>query len=102
MDVVALDMSYWTLLSSLVLPLLVGIVTKDVASRAIKSTALLFLSAANGVVSSAIANAGILTKETAVAAVISFVVAVGSYYGFLEPSGAAAKVADKTSGIGVG
>lgn len=102
MDIIALNMSYWTLLSSLVLPLLVGVVTKDVASRGLKATALLFLSAVNGVVSSAIANAGILTKETVVAAVISFVIATGSYYGFLEPKGIAATVSDKTSGIGVG
>lgn len=101
-DAIVLGMSFWTLLSSLALPLVVGVVTKELASGALKSTVLLFLSVVNGVVSSAILNQGILTKETVIAAIISFVAATGAYYGYLKPSGTAPLVQEKTAGIGIG
>lgn len=97
-----LAISTWTLLSSVVLPILVGIVTKEVASRGLKAVVLAFLAAANGAVSSAIQNEGILSQATLSAAVISFVVAVASYYGFLQPTNISPTVNEKTSDFGVG
>lgn len=99
---IVLDIATWTLLSSLVLPLLVGLVSKGVASKKLKATLLALFSVANGAVSSAIQNDGILTNATISAAVVSFVVAVASYYGYLKPSGTSAAVQEKTTNFGIG
>ncbi len=89
-------------MSSVFLPILVGIVTKQVAHPALTSILLALFSAANGVVSSAILDHGIITKATLSAAFISWVVAVASYYGFLRPTGVAPAVQEKTADFGVG
>lgn len=98
---IVLDIATWSLIASLVIPLLVGVVTKEVASQGLKATLLALFSAANGVVSSAIQNEGLLTQATFTAAVVSFVVSVATYYGYLKPTGVAPAVAEKTSDVGI-
>lgn len=84
-----------------VLPILVGIITKQFRSGAVKSSLLALLSAVSGAATVAINDGGVLTKETIIAAAITWVTAVATYVGFLKPSGVSPKVNEKTSNFGV-
>lgn len=101
-DGIVLSISTWALLSSTILPILVGVVTKELAHSGVRATLLALLSAVNGAVSSAIQNEGILTSATVSAAFISFVVAVATYYGFLKPTDVSPKLNHKTKEFGIG
>lgn len=94
-----------TLLSAVVgvfLPILVGIVTKELASGGLKATVLAFFAAISGLITGAVQAGGAFTQEAVVAGFISWVIAVSTYYGYWKPTGTAAKVADVTSAVGVG
>jgi hypothetical protein len=80
---------YWlTLLLSLVLPMLVALVTKQVASPKLKSVLLLALSAITGTLTSIAAAGGEFEwKAAVIGTVLSFIVAVGTHFGFLKPVG---------------
>lgn len=96
-----LDLAVLGILVGTVLPIVVGIVTKEVRSGALRSSLLAFLSAVAGAANMAIHDQGVFTKETIVAAAITFVTASASYYGFLKPSGISPTINEKTSEFGI-
>lgn len=96
------DVGTLTIIFGTVLPIVVGVVTKKVASRALKAISLLFLSAVAGVVAQAIGDDGILTLESVRAAAVTFVTGAATYYGFWKPSSVAEMVQDATARIGIG
>lgn len=96
----SLNETYWLgLLTSVVLPVLVGLVTTKVTSAGVKSVLLLALSAANGFLSELgshpsdwhLGSAVILT-------LVSFGISVLTHFGLLKPTGVSA--AAQTYGLG--
>lgn len=85
----ALDLAYWLgLLTSVVLPVLVGLVTTKVTSSAVKSVLLLALSTLNGfVVEVANRPAGFHLGTAVILSLIAFGVGVLSHFGFWKPTG---------------
>jgi hypothetical protein len=97
-----IEMGLLQILYSVVLPIIVGIVTKQLASSQLKSVALLFLSVLGVVVAQAIGGGGVFTSQMIVESVITFVIATASYYGVWKPTGVAETVQEKTSAQGIG
>lgn len=85
-----------SLVVGIVLPLLVGFVTKESWSGGVKAVTLAFLSAASGFLTEALAvvNAGTAFdwQATLVAVLGTFLVAVGLHVGIWKPLGATAAV----------
>jgi len=78
-----LDITQWALLVGAVMPLLVGIITKQVANAAVKATTLLVLNAINGILTDWFATpSGFDLKGAVVNALAGLVVSVGTYFGF--------------------
>jgi hypothetical protein len=79
------------LLVSLVLPALTSLVTKLSASVTVKQLVAIFFSVVTGAVSVATLADGtaVLSKETAIAAVLAFVTQAASYLGIFKPQGVA-------------
>lgn len=89
------DLALLAVVAGTILPILVGIVTKEVASGAVKATILALLSAVTGLVNGAINADGVFTKEAVIAAAVTWVTAVATYYGFLKPTEVSPKVNHK-------
>lgn len=104
MDTLTLTPFAVSILIGTVLPILVGIVTKEVASGGLKSVLLLLFSAIQGLIVTAttVDGAAILSTEAIVVAGLGWVSAVASYYGFLKPTNVSGAVNTKTSDFGVG
>ena len=97
------DVAFAAILVGTVIPILVGIITKSSAASGLKAVGLLFLSVAGGVLATAVeSNQGLIEKPTLIAAGVTFVTAVATYYGFLKPTGASPAVNNATAGFGVG
>ncbi|MEX2267244.1 MAG: hypothetical protein WEA75_01020 [Acidimicrobiia bacterium] len=89
------------LVSSIALPILVGIVTKEVAATWVKRLALALLGVAAAAVTQAINSDGSLDVESLLGqAVLAIAVAQGWYEGPLKP--VAQTVQDKTDALGIG
>ncbi len=102
---VVLDVTFLTMVVAPLLPVLVGLITKQVASGGVKAVLLLFVSGVTGVVNQAIQNEGLVTKEALAATIVAFVIAVATHYGLLKPNsvtGSEGVVQTKTAGIGLG
>ncbi|GGU13346.1 hypothetical protein [Streptomyces violascens] len=85
-----LDAAYWLgLVTSLVLPVLVGLVTTRVTSAGLKATLLLALSTANGFVVEYAAPhpAGYSVGTAAVLALVAFGSGTLAHFGFWKPTG---------------
>lgn len=97
------DVSTLNLLVGAVIPLLVGLVTKEVTSSGIKGLLNALLSAAAGVLTVMIDNGGALgpVQEIITAGVNTFIVSITTYYGVYKPTGASQKVQSKTKDFGV-
>lgn len=81
----SLDLSQWALLFGALMPVIVGIVTKQVAQPAVKATTLLVLNAVNGILVDWFATpTGFDFKGAIVNALAGLVTSVGMYYGFLK------------------
>jgi hypothetical protein len=89
--------TYWlTLLTGVVLPMVVALVTKKVASGAVKSLTLLFLSIVAGVITQVIQNGGSFEVWTTVGNILlTFATGVIAHFGLLQPL----KVTGKTGAI---
>lgn len=104
---VTLDPYWLTLIISVFLPMIVALVTKQVASGAVKSLVLLALSALTGTLTS-IGASGDSTfdlKSAAVTTVVSFITAVGFHYGLLNNinvTGTDGAIQTKTADFGIG
>lgn len=92
----------WLPFTALLVPLIVGLVTKSAASSKVKSVVMIVISAVNALAYQVDAGGGILTRETAGAWLLSLVISISTYYGVWKPidvSGAVQNIApDK--GIG--
>lgn len=92
-----------SVLGGTLIPLLVGLLTKDHAPRAVKSVGLAGLAAVAGAASTAVAGGGnIVWQDYAVSITVTWVSAVATYYGLWEPTGVAPKVQQVTGRFGVG
>jgi hypothetical protein len=94
---VNLPAAYWLgLLTSVILPVLVGLVTTRVTSAALKAVLLLALSTASGFVVEFAGphDAGYSVGTAAVLALVSFGVGVLSHFGFWKPVGVAGRAQD--------
>lgn len=96
-----IDLTWVELVVAVVIPLVVGVVTKEVTSAGVKAVVLAGLAAVAGLATAYIDSAGVFTQEALQNAVTYFIVAVGSYYGVLKPTGLTAKVQEKTSNFGL-
>lgn len=95
-----IDQNTLNLLVSVLLPFAVAIVTKKVADRSVKGIVLAALSGATAALSAVAMNKGVVSQETLYLGVQNFVVSTATYFGLWEPTGAAAKVAEKTKNFG--
>ncbi len=93
-----------SILLGTVMPLLVAVVTKSKASRALKFGCLLTLSVITGMLTTAIGGDGnaVISDTALVSALIAWVTGMASYYGLWKPSGVAGSVAKKTDRFGIG
>jgi hypothetical protein len=92
-----LPTAYWLgLLTSVVLPVLVGLVTTRVTSAGLKAVLLLALSTASGFVVEYAGphDAGYSVGTAAVLALVSFGTGVLSHFGFWKPVGVSARAQD--------
>ncbi|HRD17078.1 MAG TPA: hypothetical protein PK181_09640 [Methanothrix soehngenii] len=86
-----MDLSWVELVVAVVLPVLVGLVTKEVTSSGVKAVLLAALSALAGLGTAYVNSNGVLSTEALQGAVEYFVIAVATYYGIWKPTGVAAK-----------
>jgi small basic protein len=88
------SVAYWlTLVATLLLPILVGLVTKVSNSSALKAVLLLALSALTSLVSGLLAVDGTTDIGPLVTATVTtFVIAVAVHYGFWKPTAVTATV----------
>lgn len=70
-----------------VIPTIVGLVTKKLASSALKSWVLLFLSAVSTVLVAAVTTGNFETEALVNGFFVTFVTAVAAHYGFFKPAG---------------
>lgn len=84
------------------IPILVGLVTKEVASAKLKSLLLAVLSGLAAVGTAFVDGGGVLTQETLTMFAQTFVIAVATYYGFWKPTNVAPAVQHKTATFGLG
>lgn len=96
------DVANLALLSGTFLPVVVGMITKQLSASGLKATILAALAAVAGILNGAIVADGAFTQESLMAAFATWVVAVATYYGFWKPTGVATKVADVTKSVGIG
>jgi hypothetical protein len=94
---VDLPTAYWLgLLTSVVLPVLVGLVTTRVTSAGLKAVLLLALSTASGFIVEAMGphDAGYSVGTAAVLALVSFATGILSHFGFWKPVGVSGRAQD--------
>lgn len=100
---VHLDVSYLTVILTVALPLLTGIVTKASASPRVKAITLLTLTLIATAIQQLIEVNGVVNLKTFLANFfVTWVVAMGVYLGFLKPTGAAAKAQNVAPNTGIG
>lgn len=98
------DLPTWNLLVGVLIPLLVGVLTKKVSSQGLKSVMNFGLSALTGASGAVIANGGNIPdlKAFVYSIAMTWGTAIVSYYGFTKPTGIADTVTEKTKNIGIG
>lgn len=101
--VIELDVQTLNLVAGTVIPLLVGFVTKKVASQGLKAVLNALLSALAGAASIAIAASGhIVVGEVITSMITTFIASTAVYYGVWKPTGVAGTVADVAPKFGLG
>ena len=95
------DMTVIALLSGVVIPLLVGLLTKLNASSAVKSILNFGLSALAGGLAT-ISETDFQWKPFLVNFAFTWVVSIATYYGLWAPTGTSAKVNDIAPDVGIG
>lgn len=102
MDATILDAQTVSLLVGVVIPLLVGLLSKLNASSGLKAILNAFLSAIAGALTTVTIVTEATLRDFVIAILSTWVVSVATYYGIWKPTGVAGTVAVKTSGFGVG
>jgi len=97
-----LDTQTIAIVAGVIIPLITGLVTKQLASSTLKSVITLLLAAIAGWFAIAQAGVGYGYKEVIVAIFYSFGSSVVSYYGFTKPTGIAPRVQEATKHFGLG
>lgn len=101
--VTQLDVGLLTLVGAFLIPLLTGLITKYFASSGLKAISTLTLSAAAGLVQTAIdAGGSVVLKEWIGSAVVAWVLSLATYYGLWKPTGTAERVQRATANVGIG
>lgn len=101
--VVQLNVQALAVISGLIVPLITAIVTKDVASRAIRAWCTAILSAVAGGIAVATQTAGhIVIGQWVDGIFMSFFTAIATYYGFWKPTGTAPAISSATASFGIG
>lgn len=101
--VVVISAPWLTLILGAIIPFLTGLITKKVASPAVKSVCTAVLATAAGIFSAAQAADGkILLESSIVNIFVAFVTAISLYYGFYRPTTAAEKVQNIAPEVGLG
>lgn len=95
------DMTLLVLLTGVVVPLLVGLLTKLNASSGIKAVLNLGLTALGAALATS-NQIGFSWKPFAVNFGVAWAISVGTYYGFYKPTGTADRVANIAPEVGVG
>jgi hypothetical protein len=91
MDDVTIKVQFLSLVVGVLLPLVVGFVTKRTTDPGVKASLLAFLSAVSGFGTEALNSWGHFDWRTAFFTwLATFLTAVGTYYGFFKPTGVAA------------
>lgn len=96
-----IDITWVQLVVAVVIPLVVGIVTKEVTSASVKAVVLAAISAISGIATAYINSKGVISEAALQDAITYFIVAVGTYYGFFKPTGVTAAVQSKTANFGI-
>lgn len=102
LDSFTVDPAVLSILLGVVIPVITGVVTKEVAHAGLKATVLLFLSGLTGVLASAQTNDSVISKQTLIFAAVAWAVGVATHFGWLKPTGVSDAVQSKTSNIGIG
>lgn len=98
-----LDPTNLARLLGVLVPLLVALVTKKVASQGLKGVINLFLSAVAGSTAYLIAHDGGYNFEGFFNQTLdAFIASITAYYGLIKPTGLAGTVAEKTANFGLG
>lgn len=102
-SIIMIDALTVSMLIGVVLPIVVGIITKLGAPRGLQSVLLLFLASVLGLIVNATITNGtaVFSVEAILTAGIGWVTAIASHYGLLKPTGITPKVAEKTADFGL-
>jgi hypothetical protein len=101
--IVSFDSQTVALVVGVVIPLVVGALTKMRAPDGLKAVLNLGLSALTALLSTAVVDGGeFLLKEFLTLLAMTWGTSIVSYYGLHKPTGLAGSVATATSGFGVG
>lgn len=97
METLTLDPLFVMAITSLLLPLAVGIVTKVSTSSGVKALVLLVSNAVAALVVTAtqVDGSAVIEKETFLLWVIGLVISVATHYGVYKPTGVSNSVQDK-------
>jgi hypothetical protein len=95
------DTQLISMLSGVVIPILVAVVTKMSAGSHVKAIANAFLCAVSGALATVIPGAWDWASF-GIAALSTWAVSVASHYGLWKPTGASGTVQTATAGVGIG
>jgi hypothetical protein len=87
MRTITIDTALWGLLVGTVLPIVVALVTNQLASSRFKALTLLFLSALTTIGQEIVAAGQFEVKETILKFALLFLTSIGIHYGLLKPAG---------------
>jgi hypothetical protein len=96
-----IDITWVQLIVAVVIPLVVGVVTKEVTAPGVKAILLAALAAVAGLATAYVESNGAFSEAALQDAVTYFIVAVGSYFGLLKPTGVTTAIQEKTSNFGL-
>ncbi len=85
-SVITIDVALWGLVIGTVLPLLVGIITAQVADSGVKAVVLLALAAVISIGQEIIADGSFEAKAAALKFALLFLTSVGLHFGLLSPT----------------
>ncbi len=100
--VVVIAAPWLTLILGAIIPFLTGLITKKMASSAVKSVCTAVLSTAAGIFSAAQVEGSLKLETSIVNILVAFITAISLYYGIYRPTTATEKVQNVAPNIGIG
>ena len=95
------DVVFLSLIIGVFIPIIRGVVVKYESNVHVKTSVGVALSIIAGLISAAIENGGLVTKEAAISAFVAFITSQAAYYGIWQPTGAQDAVERKTANFGI-